>query len=145
MQITQIKKQKTKESSEDEALVLEGTRAEVEKKTNMVASGFEVIDYLSVFDTAGLREGFEFHDNRGVTNEIGFVESSQPASFVKDRQLYLLLKRYVARGKLNPHRLLINGFQESAPQLLVYLHCRPDDSKRPRISFQAFHCFSSFF
>ena len=80
----------------------------------MEAGRFEIIDYLGVFNTSELSQGFEFDDDRFETNKIRFVESSQLGSFVEDRQFDLGLGRYIAYGQFKLQGFLINGLKKTA-------------------------------
>jgi len=95
--------------------------------------GLEIVEKLRFLRPTQLGQSFEFDDDRLVTEEVRTVSRFELMAFIEDRQINFPAVRHAARGQFQRQRFLIDGLEEPAAQLPVYLHRRPDDRKSPRV------------
>src|SRR5271157_1252135 len=118
---------------EDQSPEFQARSAEVQQEANRQAGCFQVVQDLGLMDRAQLGQGFQFDDDRLETEEIGLVEGAELSPLVDNRELDLPLKGDPDQSQLDGHRLLVNRFQETMPELPMNLHRGSDDRVCPRI------------
>jgi len=98
-----------------------------------MSRGLQIVEDLRFLCPTHPGQGLEF-DNYGViAEEVDTVAGIELLALVIDRQINFPPMGQTARGQLQCQCFLIDGLEEPATQLPVYLHRRPDNLKSPRI------------
>src|SRR3989442_960838 len=97
---------------ENAPLVLQGSTPEVQKETELVPRGLQVVEDLRVLDVSQPGQRFCFDNDPLVANEVGLV-ANQSLTLVEDRQFDFAHERYSSFRKLQRQRFLIDGFEKA--------------------------------
>jgi hypothetical protein len=115
--------------------------AEVEKKANWRASGFQVVDGLSHFTPGkGASEGFDFHNDLFRDKQIQF-KACDLLSFVFDDKFILAFDLNIPFLDLESHGLFVHILLEPRANFIVNFHRQANEDARQivasRIGYQS--------
>jgi hypothetical protein len=115
----------------DEALIFElRIMPEIDKKSDLVPGGVEVVDDLGAVFVGQHGHSLEFQDDILEADEVGFVGLAKRTAFLFQAQRFLGDEGDAFQAKFNLHALLIYCLQKTAALLLVNLEASANDAVR---------------
>jgi hypothetical protein len=85
------------------------------------------VEHLSGFDIAECLDGLQFDNDVFVTDKISAVGCVEGLALVEDANGVFPDERNGPFCQLQLDGVLLDGFEETRPELPVYLHCCADD------------------